>query len=113
MARQRRVAHGVLVAATVVATAAVATPGASEIVERLALRDCDDCRETCPDDGRDGECPPGCGDCACCPGMLAATLPSLSGFAGVSLASSDVPLTFALTDAPRGIRTRVFRPPRA
>jgi hypothetical protein len=25
-----------------------------------------ECVETCPDDGPDGKCSPGCNDCACC-----------------------------------------------
>ena len=64
---------------------------------------------SCPEDGPDEQCPPGCADCTCCPGAVVAVAPSLAP-------CSESPPGSALPNAPpddpaSGIPGRVFRPP--
>ena len=40
----------------------------------------DACAQSCPEDGPDGKCPPGCADCACC-GHLVSAVPAIIGLA--------------------------------
>lgn len=48
----------------------------------------DACTQSCPDDGPDGKCPPGCADCACC-GHLVSAVPAGVGLA-VALPSPSI-----------------------
>lgn len=66
--------------------------------------------EPCPEDGSDGECPPGCDDCACCPGAGVAVAPSIEP-------CPDSPPEGDVLAAPpyggaSGVVGRVFRPPK-
>ncbi len=72
-----------------------------------------DCRGECPDDDEDGDCPPGCDACFCCP---AASSPAVGPavFAGAfwtSRATAGQPLDAG--EAEEGVLSRVFHPPRA
>lgn len=67
--------------------------------------------DSCPEEGSEKPCPPGCDGCTCCPGAVAAVAPSPappphSPAGGAALISkNDIP--------PRGIPMCIFRPPKA
>lgn len=64
---------------------------------------------SCPEDGSDEQCPPGCDDCTCCPGAVVAVAPSLAP-------CPESPPGGAVLNAPPGdhatvVLGRIFRPP--
>lgn len=69
------------------------------------------CEQPCPGDDAEGNCPPGCDDCGCCPGMApgeAAVARPLVRAAPATV----VPLLPAPAAAPTGLSPDVWRPPR-
>lgn len=64
---------------------------------------------SCPEEGSEERCPPGCDDCTCCPGAVVAVAPSLAR-------CPESPPGGALLNAPpddpaKGVPGRIFRPP--
>lgn len=64
---------------------------------------------SCPVDGSEDLCPPGCHECTCCPGALVAVSPS-SALCPES-PRGDAPLHIHPDDPATGVRNRIFRPP--
>jgi len=102
-----------LVGLFVVWTFAVPTQTDAIAVDAVAVDDGQDsdCQD-CPEDDEDGECPPGCDACTCCP--AAASLAMGTGERHAACAAR--PTTerrFSDSGQPmEGARSRVFRPPR-
>ncbi len=62
-----------------------------------------------PEEGSGEQCPPGCDDCTCCPGVAVAVAPSLP-------ASAESPPSVAVRNPPPaestgGVSGRIYRPP--
>lgn len=86
--------------------------GLTELVESVASAEHDrDCEESCPGDAPDGECPPGCDACICCPSTLYVLAPELlhSGFPSIA----RVTLLPPSDSNPTGTSNTIFRPPRS
>ncbi len=70
------------------------------------------CETPCPGDNEEGECPPDCDACPCCPTAASAAV-SLGGsslsYAGLHVRAPDIE---APGQAKDGTRSRVYRPPR-
>ncbi|MFW5920492.1 MAG: hypothetical protein ACOCUS_01530 [Polyangiales bacterium] len=69
-----------------------------------------DCEQSCPGDDEEGNCPPGCDDCGCCPGVapgVAVEVPKVGAAPAILVALLPAPAT-----APTGLRSDVWRPPR-
>lgn len=69
---------------------------------------CDD--EGCPSDNEEGLCPP---SCATCVGKVSPTRITAPLMALVQIADATGPLAIVDSDAPDGVRSDVFHPPRA
>jgi|GEM_PF-6970870 len=71
------------------------------------------CRSSCPGDDENGECPPECDACPCCPSAASpgVSLVGILGSAPASIAQLQAPS--GLDEDEEGARTRVFHPPRS
>jgi len=70
----------------------------------------DHCDQGSPLNESHDQCPPGCEDCACCPGVVAAVLPSTSPHLGAALFCA---VAYASPiDTSGGRPSRIFKPPR-
>ena len=94
--------------------ASFATGVTWEDSESIAMEDADGppCAGDCPGDDADGECPPGCDACPCCPAAVspAATCGGLFAPPCAQLALTDT--VGASCPVPDGALSRVFHPPR-
>jgi hypothetical protein len=64
---------------------------------------------SCPEDGSDEQCPPGCDGCICCPGAMVAVAPNLAP-RSQSLAGDEIQCSPPGEPA-SGVLGRIYRPP--
>lgn len=64
---------------------------------------------SCPEDGSDAQCPPGCDDCGCCAGAVVAVALTLAPCA--ESPPSGAVLNTPPDDTANGVLGRIFRPP--
>ncbi len=64
---------------------------------------------SCPEEGSEEPCPPGCHDCTCCPGAVVAVAPSLAPC--LESPPGGAVLNSPPDDPATGVPGRIFRPP--
>lgn len=87
--------------------------GLAELAESVmsSEHDSEGCEEGCPGDAQDGECPPGCDACTCCPASVYVLTTEL---ARSSLSSTARVILPSPADGnPAGTSNEIFRPPRS
>ena len=87
--------------------------GVPTLVDQL-IEVADDCDKGCPGDDEEGNCPPGCDDCICCPVAHPMTLPALP----VCPPLLTTPTLATEPALPPGVLTstllsRIWRPPQS
>ena len=72
-----------------------------------------ECRSSCPGDDENGECPPECDACPCCPSAVTPAVVSGELPAPPAQPHSELPLAIESGRVEEGALSRVFHPPRA
>ena len=101
----------VLIGLCAVWTAAVPSAAAPDAVGDAVAVDDDGCERDCPEDDENGECPPGCDACPCCPAAASPAASTERLLASSVRGPGATRPNLESGKAEEGALSRLFRPP--